>query len=216
MHLSPRGALGYAAAVVALAAGSTVAVAAASGGLGGSDPGRTGSFRFGGWADSAACQVPSLPGTTVQVTLTDMGPGMMGGGMGGLRGPADGDDGGSGTAPWGIPGRMSVQVSPSTVPAGTVSLAVADAGRLTHELVVLPLPAGARPGQRTVGPDGTVSEDGSLGEASASCAAGAGDGIAAGSAGWVTLTLAPGRYELVCNLPGHYAAGMYAELDVTA
>jgi hypothetical protein len=31
---------------------------------------------------------------------------------------------------------------------------------------------------------------------------------------WVTLHLAPGRYELICNLPGHYAAGMFAELDV--
>jgi len=26
--------------------------------------------------------------------------------------------------------------------------------------------------------------------------------------------LAPGRYELICNLPGHYAAGMFIELDV--
>jgi uncharacterized cupredoxin-like copper-binding protein len=32
--------------------------------------------------------------------------------------------------------------------------------------------------------------------------------------GWVTLALERGRYELVCNMPGHYAAGMHAELDV--
>ncbi|WP_253033861.1 sulfocyanin-like copper-binding protein [Arthrobacter sp. H16F315] len=25
----------------------------------------------------------------------------------------------------------------------------------------------------------------------------------------------PGRYELVCNLPGHYAAGMYSQLKVS-
>jgi uncharacterized cupredoxin-like copper-binding protein len=31
----------------------------------------------------------------------------------------------------------------------------------------------------------------------------------------VTVTLAPGHYELVCNLPGHYTAGMYTQLDVT-
>jgi uncharacterized cupredoxin-like copper-binding protein len=31
----------------------------------------------------------------------------------------------------------------------------------------------------------------------------------------VTITLAPGRYELICNLPGHYAAGDYTELTVT-
>ena len=50
--------------------------------------------------------------------------------------------------------------------------------------------------------------------ASNECGAGAGEGIAPGDASWVTLALKPGRYELVCNLPGHYAAGMYAELDV--
>lgn len=44
--------------------------------------------------------------------------------------------------------------------------------------------------------------------------AGEGDGIAADSTGWVTLHLPAGRYELVCNLPGHYAAGRYTELDV--
>lgn len=44
--------------------------------------------------------------------------------------------------------------------------------------------------------------------------AGEGAGIAAGSAGWVTLDVRPGRYELVCNLPGRYRAGMASELDL--
>ena len=39
--------------------------------------------------------------------------------------------------------------------------------------LVLPLAAGQWPGARTVGPDGTVSEAGSLGETSATCAAAA-------------------------------------------
>ncbi len=59
-----------------------------------------------------------------------------------------------------------------------------------------------------------MSEAGSLGEASRSCGEGAGDGIAPGAASWVTLHLAAGRYELICNLPGHYAMGMFTELDV--
>jgi hypothetical protein len=86
---------------------------------------------------------------------------------------------------------------------------------LTHELVVLPLAGGQHAGQRLTGPDGRVDETGSLGEASRTCAEGGGDGIAPGTAGWTTLTLAAGRYELVCNLPGHYAAGMYTELHLT-
>jgi hypothetical protein len=63
---------------------------------------------------------------------------------------------------------------------------------------------------------GELAETGSLGEASDNCAANTGDGIAPGGASWTTVTLQPGRYELVCNVPGHYAAGMYAELDVTS
>jgi uncharacterized cupredoxin-like copper-binding protein len=30
----------------------------------------------------------------------------------------------------------------------------------------------------------------------------------------VNLHLAAGRYELICNLPGHYGMGMFTELDV--
>lgn len=56
---------------------------------------------------------------------------------------------------------------------------------------------------------------GSLGEASNSCGSGAGSGIRAGTSSWLTMTLKPGRYELVCNLPGHYTAGMHTELDVS-
>lgn len=59
-----------------------------------------------------------------------------------------------------------------------------------------------------------MSEAGSLGEASMSCGEGPGDGIAPGAESWVTLHLARGRYELICNLPFHYAMGMFTELDV--
>ena len=88
-------------------------------------------------------------------------------------------------------------------------------GWRTHELVVLPLADGAAAGQRVPGADGKVDETGSLGEVSNSCAAGAGDGITAGAVGWTTVTLSPGRYELVCNLQNHYANGMYQELVVS-
>ncbi len=179
-------------AALVLGAGSTVGLAAASGAFGG--PARTG----------ARCTAPTLAGTVVDVTLADMG-GMMGGPMGGpmMNGQR-----------WGE-GMARVFARPGVVSAGTVSLRVVNQGARTHELVVLPLPAGQAVGTRAVGGDGQVGEAGSLGEASRSCGAGAGDGIAAGAAGWLTLTLEPGRYELVCNLPGHYAAGMRAELNVS-
>lgn len=82
-------------------------------------------------------------------------------------------------------------------------------GWRTHEMVVLPLALAQAAGHRVTGADGKVDETGSLGEASASCAAGTGEGIKAGTVGWVTSNLAPGRYELVCNIRNHYANGMH-------
>ena len=97
---------------------------------------------------------------------------------------------------------------------GTVSLRVRNTGAMTHELVVLPLSEGPAVGQRRVGGDGQVDEAGSLGEVSRSCGDDTGDGLAPGAAGWTTVPLPDGRYELICNLPGHYAMGMHALLTV--
>ena len=141
---------------------------------------------------------PDLPGRTVNVTLGDMGMTQM---MGG-------------TAPLGA--HMMLRAVPHTVAAGKVSLVAANRGWRTHELVVLPLAAGELAGQLVPGPGGKVDETGSLGEASTSCGAGTGDGIRPGTVSWTTLTLAPGRYELVCNLANHYADGMYQEILVTS
>ena len=143
------------------------------------------------------CTAPPLPGHVVDVTLADMGSGM----MSGSPGPRE--------------MGMRLSVTPAKVSAGTVSLRVVNTGASAHEVVVLPLPAGQTQGQREAGDDQKVDEEGSLGEASKNCGAGTGEGISPGSAGWTTLTLRPGRYELVCNFPGHYTMGMHAELDVT-
>lgn len=140
---------------------------------------------------------PSVSGAVVHVILADMDMTRM---MGG-------------TAPMGA--HLMLRATPTTVAAGTVTLEASNRGWRTHELVVLPLAAGAKAGQRIPDANGRVSETGSLGEASAACAAGTSDGIPAGSASWVTLKLPAGRYELVCNLPNHYADGMREELDVT-
>jgi uncharacterized cupredoxin-like copper-binding protein len=113
----------------------------------------------------------------------------------------------SGVAPMGP--HMMLRAVPATVPAGKVSFVVGNMGWRTHEMVVLPLAPGQAAGQRVPGVDGKVDETGSLGEASASCAAGSGEGIKVGTVGWVTLDLTPGRYELVCNIRNHYANGMH-------
>ena len=118
----------------------------------------------------------------------------------------------TGRAPMGA--RMVLRASPVAVSAGQVSFAVSNLGWRDHELIILPLGADASAGQRVPSADGRVGEAGSLGEASSSCTAGAGAGIAPASLGWTTVALAPGRYELLCNLPNHYIDGMYTELLV--
>jgi uncharacterized cupredoxin-like copper-binding protein len=175
------------AVVVLLAGASTLVIAAARGGF---DTGR-GHFR----SAPTSCTVPNLSGAVVDVTLTNMGGPMMGGGS--VTG-----------------GMMRLSTSASSATSGTVSFVATNVGSVNHELLVLPLPEGQIVGTRVIRDDGTVDELGSLGEASKTCGAGTGDGIAPGTSSWVTLTLAPGRYELVCNLPGHYAAGMYAQITV--
>jgi uncharacterized cupredoxin-like copper-binding protein len=160
------------------------------------------------------CTAPRLSGHVVDVTLADMGSGMMGPSPGsyGTPGPQGMMTGSPG--PHGM--RMTLSVTPATVPAGTVSLRVSNKGRLAHEVVVLPLSSGQTAGQRVADSDEQrIDEAGSLGEVSHNCAAGAGEGIDPSSMGWATLMLRPGRYELVCNFPGHYDSGMYAELNVT-
>ena len=36
-----------------------------------------------------------------------------------------------------------------------------------------------------------------------------------GKSGTLTVALKPGKYLLICNVPGHYSAGMWTEFEVT-
>lgn len=178
-------------AIVLLAAASTLAIGAARHGF------DTSTGRYGN--SGTTCTVPVLPGTVVNVSVTNMGGPMMGGqGMGGgVRG-----------------GMMRLTADATSVPHGTVSFVATNLGSINHELVILPLPGNQIVGTRPLRDDSTVDETASIGEASNTCGSGTGDGIAPAASSWTTVTLTPGRYELVCNLPGHYAAGMYTQLTL--
>ena len=188
------------AAIVALVASAAVAVGAiggpSSGPLG--LPGGAGSGGHGSLSGSPRA-APKLPGTVVNVSLTNIGGSMMGGQGNGMMGG----------------GAMGLSTDHATVPHGTVSFLVTNDGSIDHEMVVLPLAGSQTVGARSVGGDAKIDEAGSLGEASKTNGANAGDGIEPGASGWVTVTLAPGHYELVCNLARHYGAGMHTQLNVT-
>ena len=98
-------------------------------------------------------------------------------------------------------GEWKVSPSATAAGAGKVTFDVTNDGKTKHEFVVLRTskPAGA------LGAGARVPETGNVGET--------GD-IAAGAHKSVTIALKPGHYSFVCNLPGHYAAGMHADFTV--
>ena len=126
-----------------------------------------------------------------------MGRGMMGWGM---MGPG-------GAGPMGH-GMMAVRLDKPTVKAGKIRFEVANLSQAwRHEMVVVavddpnaPLPYDYNTAR--------VPEDKLkvLGEV---------DELEAGKSGSLEVKLEPGSYLLVCNLPGHYAAGMVGLITVT-
>ena len=88
------------------------------------------------------------------------------------------------------------------VAAGKVTFVVRNAGKIPHEFVVL----------RTKAPAGKLPTKGS--EAVETGAVGDIGSFKAGLTKTLTLNLKPGHYALICNLPGHYKAGQFADLTV--
>jgi FtsP/CotA-like multicopper oxidase with cupredoxin domain len=94
-------------------------------------------------------------------------------------------------------GEMFVKADRTSVPAGKVTFAVKNTGGTIHGLGVVPAPAKVSGG--TVDPGAFVAR---------------GEDVAPGTSGMVTADLKPGRYELVCTIPGHYAAGQKLPFEV--
>lgn len=90
----------------------------------------------------------------------------------------------------------------STAKAGKVTITAPNDGKVTHELVILKTSADpAKLPQK----NGEVDESASVGEIA---------DVPAGQTKSKTFKLAPGTYAIICNLPGHYAGGMYGSITV--
>ena len=98
-----------------------------------------------------------------------------------------------------------ISVTPNRIPAGDILLAMRNQGPDTHELILVR--SRSRLPLRLDG--STVNED-ALGPVTVASL----EGAPPGSGEREHLHLAPGRYELFCNMAGHFMAGMYAELVV--
>ena len=97
---------------------------------------------------------------------------------------------------------FAIAADPGTVKAGRVVFAIRNRAAMTHELIVI---------RTDLAPDalpiegGKAKEDGKVGGVA---------NIAAGVSRKLTLDLTPGRYVLICNVPGHYQLGMRVALTV--
>ena len=96
--------------------------------------------------------------------------------------------------------------APRHLAPGRVRFEVANHGPDLHELIVVRDPSGTLP-LRTDGL--TVNE-----ESLAPVELGSLEPGAPGSVRDLTVTLRPGRYEIFCNMAGHYMGGMHVVLVV--
>ena len=97
--------------------------------------------------------------------------------------------------------QFSVFPGTQGAPKGKVRFVVTNIGRNEHEFVVLKTnkPAGSLLKGNEADESGNVGEIGS---------------VKPGTAKTLNLTLKPGHYALICNLPGHYKTGQFADFYV--
>ena len=100
-----------------------------------------------------------------------------------------------------------ISAAPTRVAAGDVVLSVRNRGPEQHEFIVVRASGAALP----LRVDGvTVDEDALKAAKVGALEPGTPDSLRE-----LRLRLAPGRYELFCNMAGHYLGGMHTELVVS-
>jgi len=100
-----------------------------------------------------------------------------------------------------------ISVAPAHISSGDVDVSVTNRGPTSHELILVRSRRGALP----LRADGiTIDEDALESSTLVSL-----DPGPRGSVRTSHIHLTPGRYELFCNMSGHYFGGMHAELVVT-
>lgn len=95
-------------------------------------------------------------------------------------------------------GDMWVKSDKVSVKAGKVSFAVTNSGATVHGMAMSLVPVKA--------PGGVLDNESLIAP---------GAQLAAGESETITATLKPGKYEIVCHIPGHYAAGQKLPFEVT-
>jgi uncharacterized cupredoxin-like copper-binding protein len=98
----------------------------------------------------------------------------------------------------------SIQLSATDIASGDITFQVSNAGTLTHEFEVFAtaLADDALPVDESVVQSGDLDDEGEV------------EDVAPGTTVDFDVTLAPGHYVAICNLPGHYQRGMHVGFSV--
>lgn len=104
--------------------------------------------------------------------------------------------------------EWAVNPAPASTKAGEIEFNATNKGSIEHEIVIVKTDLAAD--KLVIGADGKVDEAASgtlIGEIEP-------EELPAGGDASATFNLAAGNYALICNLPGHYGAGMHAAFTV--
>ncbi len=105
--------------------------------------------------------------------------------------------------------EFKIETDTTSIGSGSETFTVTNHGTVAHEFVIV---------RTDLAPD-ALPRDGSGGvdeEAEGTTHITEVEDVAPGSSTSLTANLAPGRYVVFCNVPGHYAGGMHASLTVVA
>lgn len=100
---------------------------------------------------------------------------------------------------------FGIDLEETSTPAGSVTFDITNDGPSTHELVVFRTDLA----QDSLPVDGAIVTEDDLDLVDEA------EDIAPGAVATITVDLEPGAYLVVCNIEGHYTAGMHAALTVT-
>jgi uncharacterized cupredoxin-like copper-binding protein len=105
-------------------------------------------------------------------------------------------------------GEYYIKLDKTTVPAGKVTFAVTNVGKMDHELIIFKtdLAADKLPTEKDDPTRVDEEKIGAIGEV---------EDIGPNKTKSGTFDLTAGKYVLICNKPGHYVAGQRIAFEVT-
>jgi uncharacterized cupredoxin-like copper-binding protein len=113
------------------------------------------------------------------------------------------------------PTQMSITLSRSDAPAGKVTFLITNAGTMDHEMVVLKTDQPADSFDTSTGFEGEANRFDEDAKGLTNVGETGDPAMKPGTSKMLTIDMAPGHYAIVCNLSGHYAAGMHQDFWVT-